>query len=363
MTETTDIKDYRLVQVLKDNHKTNQLEAMVLCPYVTTIVAVVAYNQVNFFDVVHGGQYMDLCLTYVNGELPKNDSSKVPVSSEEHLKCGAWSQKENGDLQFCVGCTDQTIHVLDFVSGKVTAKLEGHGSVPTCMTALRDGKTVASLSAANGTIIVWDMHNLNEVCRLTVDGASFLSLPLKDSTEVLLSAGASVWSLDLSCGSVVPSKRVEMPYKKASLASAHYLSDTTILCVSTHKSISVWDLQSGKKVYSHRWDYLSPGFGTVQISSCGKYIAAGCTEGRVMLINPSDGGLLKEFSHSRLRKVDVAWVQFMPGEERPASVVAAAEAYIMKFAPRYDRRFLHEQYMFERGPTEAEKKMKIEIDV
>lgn len=174
----------------------------------------------------------------------------------------ALSSDDSTSLRIFVGCTDGKILSYDLGNSKGNKDplevlkedkdpLEGHEECVTCLEITSNGSKLISGSEDN-TVRVWDLEKKKEInlFKKHLDNVSCLALTTDETKVVSGGFDGRVILWDLEAG-----KDISMiTYEDEEILALVLFNDNNTVILASYNIISLWDMNSSKKIFSVRTD-------------------------------------------------------------------------------------------------------------
>lgn len=202
-------------------------------------------------------------------------------------------------------CGDETIKLWDITQKKPIRTFFGHTDDPFAVAFSVDGKVLAS-GGNDKIIILWDVENGGEIARLPGHRSSVGDLKFTPDGKMLVSGG---WETKDGVGTVkfwdATSFSGQAPAKAYTGTQSHELAGhegqvqmisispqgDRLASVSQDAFLKVWDMESGKELFTVHGDRMGGSYESVAYSADGRIIATGAC-GVVQLIDAQTGQIL-----------------------------------------------------------------------
>jgi len=341
--ETTFFKDFDLREIFKDNHRTEKLYSISLCPNPRPhILAVTASNHLSVFDLVHCKQWLRLLSKFLNGTQPSTSdgTGSVPVPEEKELVSFSWLAPE--PFRALAGTRGGEIKRFNLQKDTRELKpfVQKHAQPVTSIASFLDGKYAVSLSKNNGEIRVWDSFNPDTCLHMElIDNAKSLTASF-DGQSVLIGCKNSLVSVTMQpeeAGDVAPRISKILDVKQGingSLLTCKSLSSEEVVLVSIRKKVSVWNLKSQSRVSIWQSTNMTKTSASFDVCKTFGVCVLGCSA-CIEIRDVYSGFLHKRIVNSRIpSKIKFTHIGIAQDGQ---IIVAGSGALIYKFSNEYNR--------------------------
>lgn len=248
-----------VIQALKDESESIQKVAYFLLrkrPEILAQQALTGYNYWRWLECVHTLEKKELaqetCIaistdgkTLVGGnwqclkirELPSGNLVKI-LGRDLHPTAIALSPDHQSIIS---GCRDKTIKILDFNTGTLLKKLEGHSSWVRGLAMSLDGKILVS---SGEHIKIWDLETGTLLRTLKDYSRVVYCVAISPDGKTVISSSSDqtikIW--DLKTGTV---RRILQGHLKEVRCVAISPDNRTVVSGSSDQTIKIWDLETG----------------------------------------------------------------------------------------------------------------------
>jgi WD40 repeat protein len=222
------------------------------------------------------------------------DGKPVPPTSDSGFGVALAASPDNKYL--ATGGGDKKIRIWDPATGTLLHTLEGQGGAVAALAFSPDSQLVASASASDGTVWVWNVPKQEVALMIpeAAEGCSVEALAWHPNGQVLACGGVDYLATSGADGAVglwdVPSRACVGSFPRGVFGLAFHPSGQKLAAASLQESVLVWDLaakdQPPQELGGHQ-----EAVNCVAYSRDGAWLASGSDDRTLRVWSTADGSL------------------------------------------------------------------------